>query len=39
MRALFFLALAVRVDVMLLPRLAAWRRGQFGIASSGTTSS
>jgi hypothetical protein len=30
MRALFFLALAVLVVVMLLPRLAAWGRGQFG---------
>jgi len=30
MRALFFLALAVLVIVMLLPRLAAWGRGQFG---------
>jgi YHS domain-containing protein len=29
MRALFFLALAVLVVVMLLPRLAAWGRGQF----------
>ena len=30
MRLLFFLALAVLVVVMLLPRLAAWGRGQFG---------
>ena len=30
MRALFFLALAVLVAVMLLPRVAAWGRGQFG---------
>ena len=30
MRALFFLALAVLVVVMLLPRLAAWSRAQFG---------
>lgn len=30
MRALFFLALAVLVVVMLLPRLGAWVRGQFG---------
>jgi len=30
MRALFLLALAVLVLVMLLPRLAAWGRGQFG---------
>jgi YHS domain-containing protein len=30
MRALFLLALAVLVLVMLLPRLAAWSRGQFG---------
>jgi YHS domain-containing protein len=30
MRALFFLALAVLVIVMLLPRLTAWGRGQFG---------
>ena len=30
MRALFFLALAVLIVVMLLPRLAAWGRGQFG---------
>ena len=29
MRALFLLALAVLVVVMLLPRLAAWGRGQF----------
>jgi len=30
MRALFFLALVVLVVVMLLPRVAAWGRGQFG---------
>ena len=30
MRALFFLVLAVLVVVMLLPRVAAWGRGQFG---------
>ncbi len=39
MRALFFLALAVLVVVMLLPRLAAWGRAQFGSRLERTTSS
>jgi len=30
MRLLFFLALAVLIIVMILPRVTAWGRGQFG---------